>query len=80
MITGCNSTGMNLTHSLNDKSHGYTTTADPISVKSKNVERFEIRHGDCGRNEDWSDCDNDRERSELTDRNRDPQNSYRLYS
>lgn len=28
-------------------------------------QRFEIRHGDCGKSSGWSDCDNDRGRVEL---------------
>jgi hypothetical protein len=31
------------------------------------VERFEVRPGDCGSNEGWSDCAKDRERSELSE-------------
>jgi hypothetical protein len=31
------------------------------------VYKFEIEHGGCGGNQDWSDCDNDRQRVELTD-------------
>ena len=31
------------------------------------VYKFEIEHGGCGGDEDWSDCDNDRQRVELKD-------------
>ena len=37
----------------------------PVRAGEKSI-RFEVRPGDCGYNEDWSDCDNDRERHELT--------------
>ncbi len=61
--------------SLNDKSHGYTVVPDPTIAASGNsspnqVERFEVRDGDCGANRGWSDCANDRERSELSERNK----------
>jgi len=39
----------------------------PVRAGEKSI-RFEVRPGDCGFNEDWSDCDNDRERHELTGR------------
>lgn len=57
--------------SLNTKSHGYDVLEDPTgSAPTEWVERFEVRPGDCSRNEDWSDCANDRERSELSERNK----------
>ena len=34
--------------------------------------RFEVRPGDCGRDEIWSDCENDRERHELASSDRRP--------
>jgi len=37
----------------------------PVRAGEKSI-RFEVRPGDCGYNEDWNDCDNDRERHELT--------------
>lgn len=54
--------------SLNSKSYGYTVVPDPTgTAPTPTVERFEVRPGDCSRNESWSDCDNDRERSELSE-------------
>lgn len=54
--------------SLNTKSYGYTVVADPTgSAPTSMVERFEVRPGDCSANEGWSDCANDRERSELSE-------------
>ena len=43
----------------------------PISVlkgpdTDSSVIKFQLKHGDCGEEPNWSDCDNDRERSELT--------------
>jgi hypothetical protein len=40
------------------------------NAPTKNIEIFDIRPGDCSENDGWSDCDNDRERSELTERNK----------
>jgi len=37
----------------------------PVRAGDQSI-RFEVRPGDCGYNEDWNDCDNDRERHELT--------------
>ena len=53
------------------KSHGYKIVSaggeHPIR-RGKNAIRFEVRPGDCGRNSDWNDCKNDRERHELSQR------------
>ena len=52
--------------SLNNTSHGYKVIADPTgSAPTPNVEKFEVRHGDCGVIDSWSDCATDRERSEI---------------
>ncbi|MBC8159141.1 MAG: heparin lyase I family protein [Alphaproteobacteria bacterium] len=52
--------------SLNTTSHGYAVVEDPTgSAPTKSVERFEVRPGDCGSSGGWSDCEKDRERSEL---------------
>ena len=57
--------------SLNNTSHGYAVIEDPTgSAPTKLVERFEVRPGDCSSDSSWSDCKNDRERSELTERNK----------
>ena len=37
----------------------------PVRSGNQSI-RFEVRPGDCGHNEDWNDCDTDRERHELT--------------
>ena len=37
----------------------------PVRAGEKSI-RFEVRPGDCGYNEDWNDCDKDRERHELS--------------
>lgn len=52
--------------SMNNKSYGYQVVDDPTgSAPTSQVERFEVRAGDCTSKPRWSDCENDRERSEL---------------
>jgi hypothetical protein len=52
--------------SLNSTSHGYNVIKDPTgSAPTENVERFEVRAGDCSQDSVWSDCKNYRERSEV---------------
>lgn len=42
--------------SLNDTRHGYQVVRDPTgAAPSKQVERFEVRPGDCNRNGGWDD-------------------------
>jgi len=57
------------TRSLNVMPHGYRVIDDPTGLApSGKVERFEVRPGDCHFNGGWSDCEKDRERSELSER------------
>ncbi len=52
---------------LNTTQYGYQILPDPTELApTQYVERFEVRSGDCGTNGAWSDCSNDRERSELS--------------
>jgi hypothetical protein len=52
--------------SNNDKPHGYLVIADPTgSAPTPYIEKFEVRHGDCGGSRDWDDCTTDRGRSEI---------------
>ena len=51
------------------KSHGakWVTKSSTVPVREGNQSlRFEVRPGDCGRNDEWNDCKNDRERHEYT--------------
>jgi hypothetical protein len=60
--------------SLSTSSYGYAIIDDPTHLApTKTVERFEVRPGDCGSNSDWSDCDHDRERSELSEQLKETQ-------
>lgn len=57
--------------SLNIKSHGYEVQEDFTNqAPSKTIEKFEVRNGDCYWNENWNDCNEDRQRSELSERNK----------
>ena len=51
--------------SLNDTAHGFQFVSSPTRAGTT-AQRFEVRPGDCGDSPGWSDCDNNRERSELT--------------
>ena len=51
---------------LNSTSHGYNIVKDPTgSAPTIDVEKFEVRAGDCSQDSVWSDCKNYRERSEI---------------
>lgn len=57
-----------LKRSLNTTEYGYLRVKDPTgTAPTPVVERFEVRPGDCGADNSWSDCSNDRERSELSE-------------
>lgn len=55
--------------SLNDTTYGYRIVDAPVRAGEAS-QRFEVRSGDCGEDPGWSDCDNDRERSEISLDNR----------
>ncbi|MFS4459343.1 polysaccharide lyase [Bdellovibrio sp. HCB2-146] len=57
--------------SLNDKNHGYKVIVDPTGKSPVyKIEHFKVKNGDCSITKDWSDCANDRERSELSEKQR----------
>lgn len=71
LLTSCvlvnrGSLGM-MDRSLNTKSHGYKVIEDHTgNAPTDVIEKFEVRPGDCSHGSGgWSDCANDRERSEL---------------
>ena len=53
--------------SLSNTAHGYTIVSDVVRAGAQ-AQRFEVRSGDCAsdRWSSWNDCDNDRERSEIS--------------
>lgn len=50
--------------SLNYKPYGYAITKEIVRA-GRYAQRFEVRAGDCAAEGGWSDCSNDRERSEI---------------
>ena len=55
--------------SLNQRPYGYQVVPDPTGqAPTAQVERFEVRPGDCMRSKHWDDCATDRERSELSEK------------
>lgn len=65
--------------SLNTKNHGYSVLEDPTkTAPTKMIEIFEVRPGDCSSDGGWSDCKKDRERSELSETNKNnyPESEY----
>lgn len=50
--------------SLSQTPYGYKITEAPDKERSQ-AERFELRSGDCGKNETWNDCKTDRSRTEI---------------
>jgi len=72
LLTGCAINRGNLgamKRSLNIKSHGYVVQKDfTNTAPTESIEKFEVRNGDCYWNSNWNDCENDQQRSELTER------------
>ncbi|MRI33106.1 hypothetical protein EOPP23_08935 [Endozoicomonas sp. OPT23] len=65
--------------SLNITSYGYSVIEDSTkTAPSQMIEVFDVRPGDCSSNSGWNDCEKDRERSELTEVDKDnyPGNEY----
>jgi len=53
--------------SLNNKPYGFAKAEAPEPVRAGSYsQRFELRNGDCGSDSGWSDCQNDRQRTELS--------------
>ena len=50
--------------SLSKTKWGYQIVKSPVRA-GKRAQRFEVRPGDCASEGSWSDCKNDRERSEI---------------
>lgn len=69
------------TRSLNIRDYGYSVIDDPTGqAPTPQVERFELRSGDCHFSGAWSDCEKDRERSELSERgDRNPRGTSAWY-
>ncbi len=51
--------------SLNNTAWGWSRVQEPVRL-GRQSQRFEVRPGDCASDPGWSDCAQDRERSEMT--------------
>lgn len=71
LLSGCVTTGLSgVQRSLSTTTWGYQKVSSPEPVYlGKKSQRFEVRAGDCSQDPGWSDCKNDRERSEVTAEN-----------
>ena len=67
LLVGCvtGSGRLETFRSLNNTPHGFQLVASPVRA-GETAQRFEVRPGDCGQDDGWSDCANNRERSELS--------------
>lgn len=61
--TGFNKYNTSENSQNHDKPYGYTTNSEVVRRGGKS-QRFEIRHGDCGFDDDFNDCQYDRRRYE----------------
>jgi len=50
--------------SLSNTPYGYALVSQPVRAGNR-AQMFEVRAGDCAKDPGWSDCDNDRERSDF---------------
>ena len=68
-------------HNLNAPHAINAVSVSDFSIIGKTSIRFESNHGECGQEPNWSDCDNDRERSELVyeDESWKTEKWYRFY-
>ena len=66
ILSGCVAS-LPVQRSLSSTSWGYKYVSDPEPVRAgEKSQRFEVRKGDCGEGDGWSDCKTDRERSEVS--------------
>ncbi len=65
LVSACQTGRLAGHRSLNSTPHGYSVSNE-LTRAGEYAQRFEVRAGDCGYDDGWSDCDNDRERSEIT--------------
>ncbi|MEQ6916869.1 heparin lyase I family protein [Halomonas aquatica] len=72
VLSGCSAVYENgnfggFKRSLNYTSHGYSVVKDPTgNAPTEYIQRFELRDGECATELGWSDCRNNRERTELS--------------
>ena len=77
LLVNANCRELDVVRSLSKTDYGYTKVESPV-LAGKYSQRFELRAGDCSAEREWSDCDTDRERSEVRAVNHIPLNSYKI--
>lgn len=50
--------------------YGFSRASSPVRA-GRRAQKFELRHGDCGSDHGWSDCENDRQRVERAENPKD---------
>ena len=68
-------------HSLNSPKAKNPVSVSDFAIIGKKSIRFESNHGECGFESNWSDCENDRERTELYYKTKSPKKEiwYKFY-
>ena len=65
---------------MGQNKHNFTYLMDNSKSRSGNFyQKFELRNGDCFGDENWSDCDNDRQRIELSSEPNQPISGKQCY-
>jgi hypothetical protein len=77
LIVNADCRELDVVRSLSKTDYGYTKVESPVKA-GRYAQRFELRSGDCAAQPEWSDCNTDRERSEVKARNHIPLNSYKI--
>ena len=58
---------------MSQNKHNFNYIKDTSQARSgEYYQKFELRNGDCFSDESWNDCDNDRQRIELSSRPNQP--------
>tara|TARA_B100000963_G_scaffold3317_2_gene2528 strand:+ start:3196 stop:4071 length:876 start_codon:yes stop_codon:yes gene_type:complete len=65
---------------MSQNKYNFSYIEDNLKSRSGNYyQRFELRNGDCFGDENWSDCDNDRQRIELSSKPNQPISGKQCY-
>ena len=65
---------------MSQNKHNFNYIKDSSKSRSGNYyQKFELRNGDCFGDENWSDCDNDRQRIELSSEPNQPVSGKQCY-
>ena len=65
---------------MSQNKHNFSYLEDSLKSRNGNYyQKFELRYGDCFDDENWSDCDNDRQRIELSSEPNQPISGRQCY-